>query len=130
MAGYKLATYQSADGPRAGLVIDDKVFDAAKLTGKAAYATVLNIIKDWTAAKGVLKAAAAKAGKGRVKGQPLAKHQAACRRCCGRHTIYLRRLRTMPIMPQRWPADEPADRTRSAYPGPQGLAFHQGCRAR
>jgi len=27
MAGYKLATYQSADGPRAGLVIDDKVFD-------------------------------------------------------------------------------------------------------
>src|SRR5215467_3200275 len=29
MAGYKLATYQSSDGPRAGLVIDDKVFDAA-----------------------------------------------------------------------------------------------------
>jgi len=38
---YKLATYQSADGPRAGLVVDDKVFDAAKLTGKAAYASVL-----------------------------------------------------------------------------------------
>ena len=35
MAGYKLATYQTADGPRAGLVVDDKVFDAAKLTGKA-----------------------------------------------------------------------------------------------
>ena len=35
MAGYKLATYQTPDGPRAGLVIDDKVFDAAKLTGKA-----------------------------------------------------------------------------------------------
>jgi 2-keto-4-pentenoate hydratase/2-oxohepta-3-ene-1,7-dioic acid hydratase in catechol pathway len=73
MAGYKLATYQSADGPRAGLVIDDKVFDAAKLTGKAAYSTVLNIINDWTAAKGVLKAAAAKAGKSRVKSQPLGK---------------------------------------------------------
>ena len=29
MAGYKLATYQTSDGPRAGLVIDDKVFDAA-----------------------------------------------------------------------------------------------------
>ncbi len=55
MAGYKLATYQSADGPRAGLVIDDKVFDAAKLTGKAAYSTVLGIINDWTAAKAVLK---------------------------------------------------------------------------
>ena len=73
MAGYKLATYQSADGPRAGLVIDDSVFDAAKLTGKPAYSTVLNIITDWSAAKAVLKEAAAKAGKGRVKGQPLAK---------------------------------------------------------
>ena len=41
MAGYKLATYQTSDGPRAGLVIDDKVFDAAKLTGKGTYATVL-----------------------------------------------------------------------------------------
>jgi 2-keto-4-pentenoate hydratase/2-oxohepta-3-ene-1,7-dioic acid hydratase in catechol pathway len=73
MAGYKLATYQSADGPRAGLVIDDNVFDAAKLTGKPGYSTVLNIITDWSAAKAVLKEAAAKAGKGRVKGQPLAK---------------------------------------------------------
>ena len=35
MAGYKLATYQSADGPRAGLVVDDKVFDAAKLDRQA-----------------------------------------------------------------------------------------------
>jgi len=73
MAGYKLATYQSADGPRAGLVIDDQVFDAAKLSGKAAYSSVLNIINDWTAAKGILKAAADKAGKGRSKGQPLSK---------------------------------------------------------
>ncbi len=32
-AGYKLATYQTKDGPRAGLVIGDEVFDAAKLTG-------------------------------------------------------------------------------------------------
>jgi 2-keto-4-pentenoate hydratase/2-oxohepta-3-ene-1,7-dioic acid hydratase in catechol pathway len=63
MAGYKLATYQSADGPRAGLVIDDKVFDAAKLTGKAAYATVLGILNDWGKAQGALKAAAAKTGK-------------------------------------------------------------------
>jgi 2-keto-4-pentenoate hydratase/2-oxohepta-3-ene-1,7-dioic acid hydratase in catechol pathway len=73
MAAYKLATYQSADGPRAGLVIDDKVYDAAKLTGKAAYSTVLAIINDWSAAKGVLKAAAAKAAKSKVKSQPLGK---------------------------------------------------------
>src|SRR5262249_18616948 len=39
-AGYKLATYQANDGPRAGLVIEDKVFDAAALTRKPAYASV------------------------------------------------------------------------------------------
>ena len=71
MAGYKLATYQTPDGPRAGLVIDDKVFDAAKLTGKPAYSTVLAILEDWRTAQGVLKKAAAAAGKSRVKSQPL-----------------------------------------------------------
>jgi len=73
MAGYKLATYQTADGPRAGLVVDDKVFDAAKLTGKPAYGTVLGILNDWSKAQGVLKAAAAKAGKSKLKGIPVAK---------------------------------------------------------
>ena len=67
MAPYKLATYQSSDGPRAGLVIEDKVFDAAKLTGKAAYATVLGILEDWRAAQGALKKAAANAGKAGAK---------------------------------------------------------------
>jgi 2-keto-4-pentenoate hydratase/2-oxohepta-3-ene-1,7-dioic acid hydratase in catechol pathway len=71
MAGYKLATYQTADGPRAGLVIDDKVLDAAKLTGKSAYATVLGILEDWKTAQGVLRKAAAAAGKSRVKALPL-----------------------------------------------------------
>ena len=66
MAGYKLATYQSADGPRAGLIVGDKVFDAAKLTGKASYATVLGILQDWRAAQGALKKAAAKAAKSKA----------------------------------------------------------------
>jgi 2-keto-4-pentenoate hydratase/2-oxohepta-3-ene-1,7-dioic acid hydratase in catechol pathway len=73
MAGYKLATYQTPDGPRAGLVIDDKLFDAAKLTGKAAYASVLGILVDWRAAQGALKKAAAAAGKSRVKALPLSR---------------------------------------------------------
>jgi 2-keto-4-pentenoate hydratase/2-oxohepta-3-ene-1,7-dioic acid hydratase in catechol pathway len=70
-AGYKLATYQSADGPRAGLVVEDKVFDAAKLTGKTAYASVVGILEDWRTAAGALKAAAAKAPKSRVQSRPL-----------------------------------------------------------
>src|SRR6516164_3836125 len=71
MASYKLATYQSAAGPRAGLVIDDELFDAAKLSGHAAYASVLAILEDWRAARGVLRKAAGNAGKGRIKGLPL-----------------------------------------------------------
>jgi 2-keto-4-pentenoate hydratase/2-oxohepta-3-ene-1,7-dioic acid hydratase in catechol pathway len=72
-AGYKLATYKSADGPRAGLIIGEEVFDAAKLTGKPAYATVLGILEDWKTAEGALKKAAAGAGKSRGKRLPLKK---------------------------------------------------------
>ena len=72
-AGYKLATYKSSEGPRAGLVIGDEVFDAAKLTGKPAYATVLGILADWKRAESVLKKAAAGAAKSRAKRLPLKK---------------------------------------------------------
>jgi len=76
-AGYKIATYKSNRGPRAALVVGDRVFDAAALTGKPAYATVLGILSDWTSAATVLKKAATRAGKGGtergVKSQPLAK---------------------------------------------------------
>jgi len=72
-AGYKLATYQSAEGPRAGLVIGEAVFDAAKLAGKATYATVAGILADWKAAEGALKKAAAAAAKSKAKRQALGK---------------------------------------------------------
>jgi 2-keto-4-pentenoate hydratase/2-oxohepta-3-ene-1,7-dioic acid hydratase in catechol pathway len=72
-AGYKLATYQSKDGPRAGLVVGDELFDAAKITGKAAYATVAGILSDWKRAESTLKKAAAGAGKSRAQRQKLAK---------------------------------------------------------
>jgi len=72
-AGYKLATYKSSEGPRAGVVIGEDVFDAAKLTGKPAYATVMGILADWKAADGLLRKAAAGAAKSRAKRQPLAK---------------------------------------------------------
>src|SRR6516165_8056009 len=78
-AGYKLATYQASGGPRAGLVVDDKVFDAAALTRKPAYASVLDILADWRAADAALRKAAASVGKGagkhtaKAKSRPLAK---------------------------------------------------------
>ncbi len=72
-AGYKLATYKSSEGPRAGLIIGDEVFDAAKLTGKAEYSTVMSILSHWRTAEGALKQAAAAATKSRIKRLPLAK---------------------------------------------------------
>jgi 2-keto-4-pentenoate hydratase/2-oxohepta-3-ene-1,7-dioic acid hydratase in catechol pathway len=73
MLSYKLVTYQSEKGPRAGIVVDDKLFDAAALTRKAAYASVLDILNDWASAKGTLKKAAAAAAKSKLKSRPVAK---------------------------------------------------------
>ena len=57
MAGYKLATYESAQGPRAGAVINDLVYDAAALTSQPKYATVLDVLDDWDVAHKLLDAA-------------------------------------------------------------------------
>jgi 2-keto-4-pentenoate hydratase/2-oxohepta-3-ene-1,7-dioic acid hydratase in catechol pathway len=69
MAGYKLVTYASAEGPRAGMVIGEQVLDVAKATGHAADQTMLGILADWAAAQGRLAKAAASPG----GGQPLTK---------------------------------------------------------
>ena len=71
-AGYKLTTYQSSDGPRAGVVVNDEVFDAAVLTRKATYATVASFLADWNTAEHALKNAAAVATKSRAARYPLA----------------------------------------------------------
>jgi 2-keto-4-pentenoate hydratase/2-oxohepta-3-ene-1,7-dioic acid hydratase in catechol pathway len=71
MASYLLVTYQSEKGPRAGVVVDEKVFDAAALTRKASYATMLDILNDWKTAQGLLRKATA--GKSKLKSRPLAR---------------------------------------------------------
>jgi 2-keto-4-pentenoate hydratase/2-oxohepta-3-ene-1,7-dioic acid hydratase in catechol pathway len=72
-AGYKLATYQTKDGPRAGLIVGDEVFDAAKITGTPAYATVTGILADWRKAERALRNAAGGGATVRGKHQPLSK---------------------------------------------------------
>jgi 2-keto-4-pentenoate hydratase/2-oxohepta-3-ene-1,7-dioic acid hydratase in catechol pathway len=72
-ASFKLATYQTKDGPRAGIVVDEEIFDAAKITGKPAYATVSGILADWKTAERALRNAAGGAATMRAKHQPLAK---------------------------------------------------------
>jgi 2-keto-4-pentenoate hydratase/2-oxohepta-3-ene-1,7-dioic acid hydratase in catechol pathway len=67
MAGYKLATYQTNDGPRAGIVLGDTLHDIERLTGQPSYVSVLGILQDWQNANAALQNAAAKA----ERGQPL-----------------------------------------------------------
>ena len=70
MSQYKLVTYQSPQGPRAGLVIDETVVDLAAATGRAAYATMLDVLRDWGTARGLLQDAATGAAK-KAQGRPL-----------------------------------------------------------
>ena len=61
---WKLVNYRRGDGAaRAGIVVGDRVFDAATLTGHAADAAVQGILDDWTGASTrIAKAAAAPSG--------------------------------------------------------------------
>src|SRR6266542_1117739 len=68
-SGYKLVTYTSPKGPRAGLVVGETLHDAAELTGHGAYASVLDILHDWGAACVRCKAAA---NGSKAEGIPLA----------------------------------------------------------
>ncbi len=60
MSTFQLATYQSAQGPRAGLVVGDKIIDVAEATGNAGDVSVTNLLETWDASLKRLDAAAAK----------------------------------------------------------------------
>jgi 2-keto-4-pentenoate hydratase/2-oxohepta-3-ene-1,7-dioic acid hydratase in catechol pathway len=70
MPSYKLVSYQSPQGPRAGLVVGETIFDVAAATGRASYATMLDVLRDWAAARGRLQGAATTAV-GKADGRPL-----------------------------------------------------------
>jgi 2-keto-4-pentenoate hydratase/2-oxohepta-3-ene-1,7-dioic acid hydratase in catechol pathway len=60
MASYQLVTYTAADGPRAGMLVNERVYDIAALIGRPGYATMLGVLDDWAVAEGLLRAAATK----------------------------------------------------------------------
>src|SRR5262245_35731057 len=70
MPQYKLVTYQSPQGPRAGLVVDETVFDVAAVTGRPSYVTMLDVLRDWSSARKALRDAA-NGATGKSGGQPL-----------------------------------------------------------
>ncbi len=53
MSNFTLASYQSAQGPRAGIIAGGHLHDAAEITDKPAYASVLGILEDWDRAEGL-----------------------------------------------------------------------------
>ena len=72
---YKLLTYQAGRDARAGVLVGDVVFDAAKLTASAPHASVLGVLNDWPKANRALAQAAKRiaSGKSKLKGTPLAR---------------------------------------------------------
>src|SRR5712692_4967175 len=70
---YKLLSYQAGQAARAGVLVGDTVYDAAKVTGLSAHSSVLGVLDDWSRAKRLIAQAAKRieSGKGRVKGMPL-----------------------------------------------------------
>jgi len=72
---YKLLSFRTGQGPRAGVLIGDTVYDAAKVTKVAAHASVLGILEDWTRARRLLDQASKRFASGTARGQgiPLAR---------------------------------------------------------
>jgi 2-keto-4-pentenoate hydratase/2-oxohepta-3-ene-1,7-dioic acid hydratase in catechol pathway len=58
MKRYRLVTYQATQGPRAGIVMGEEMFDVAALTGRSSDATMLAILNDWESAQAHLEKAA------------------------------------------------------------------------
>ena len=70
---YRLVTYKDGADLRAGIVVGEAVYDAARASGTAAYATVQGALDDWSKAHRAFGDAAARiaAGKSKAKGTPL-----------------------------------------------------------
>ena len=51
---YQLLTHATPQGPRAGVLVKNRVFDAAELTGVPAYAAMQGILDDWAAAEALI----------------------------------------------------------------------------
>ncbi len=72
---YRLLSYKSGKEGRAGILVGDQVYDAAKLTGVAAWSTTVGALADWSKANRAFAEVAKKieSGKSRAKGVALKK---------------------------------------------------------
>src|SRR6266478_4490413 len=70
---YKLLSYQSGREARAGILVGEQIYDAARLAGQPAWSTVLGALQDWGRAHRAFAAGAKRIaeGKSKAKGLPL-----------------------------------------------------------
>ena len=70
---YRLLSYRSGREARAGVLVGDAVYDAARLSGNPAWSSVLGTLQEWPTANRAFAAAAKRiaAGKSKAKGIPL-----------------------------------------------------------
>jgi 2-keto-4-pentenoate hydratase/2-oxohepta-3-ene-1,7-dioic acid hydratase in catechol pathway len=73
MAPFKLVTYATAEGPRAGIICGERTFDVAAVTGEKRYDSIMGVLADWRKAKSALKKAAAAIGSGKTRKKDLGK---------------------------------------------------------
>jgi 2-keto-4-pentenoate hydratase/2-oxohepta-3-ene-1,7-dioic acid hydratase in catechol pathway len=73
--GYKLLSFRSGAEARAGLLIDGKVYDAGRTTGKPQWSSVLGALQEWPKAHREFAAFAKRvvSGKSKAKGTPLSR---------------------------------------------------------
>jgi 2-keto-4-pentenoate hydratase/2-oxohepta-3-ene-1,7-dioic acid hydratase in catechol pathway len=72
---YKLLSFRSGKEARAGLLVGGQVYDAARVTGRAAWSSVLGALQEWPKARREFAAFAKRAASGRSKarGTPLSR---------------------------------------------------------
>lgn len=70
---YRLLTFMSETGPRAGMLVGERIYDVAHETAVSSWSTVLGILEHWGMAESALEEAARRieAGAARSAGQPL-----------------------------------------------------------
>src|SRR5438445_201511 len=70
---YKLLSFSAGRDARTGLLVDGKVYDAARVTGEPAWSSVLGALRDWAKADRAFAAFAKRIAKTGAKGVPLAR---------------------------------------------------------
>ena len=124
MSQYKLVTYQSPQGPRAGLVVGETVFDVAAATGRPSYVTMLDVLRDWDTARGLL---AGRRRRGRRKERrPSARGTKLLTPVPTPARHFLRRRELHRPHDGNGQGAKPHAGARPAQRRAQALAFHQG----